>query len=52
MEIRRYRQSDCEELTELFYNTVHVVNAKDYTKEQKVERQGDFLINYVMEKEN
>lgn len=34
MEIRKYRQSDCRELTELFYNTVHTVNAKDYTKEQ------------------
>ena len=34
MEFRRYQQSDCEELTELFYNTVHTVNAKDYTKEQ------------------
>lgn len=34
MEIRKYRQSDCKALTELFYNTVHTVNAKDYTKEQ------------------
>lgn len=34
MEIRRYRQSDCWEVTELFYNTVHTVNAKDYTKEE------------------
>lgn len=34
MEIRRYQQSDCKELAELFYNTVHTVNAKDYTKEQ------------------
>lgn len=34
MEIRRYRQSDCKELAELFYNTVHAANAKDYTKEQ------------------
>lgn len=34
MEIRRYRQSDCKELTELFYNTVHTVNAKDYMKQQ------------------
>lgn len=34
MEIRGYRQSDCRELTELFYNTVHTVNAKDYTEEQ------------------
>lgn len=34
MEIRKYQQSDCRELTELFYNTVHTVNVKDYTKEQ------------------
>ena len=26
--------SDCKELTDLFYNTVHNVNAKDYTREQ------------------
>jgi putative acetyltransferase len=34
VDIRQYQQSDCKELTELFYNTVHTVNAKDYTKEQ------------------
>lgn len=34
MIIRDYKPSDCKELTELFYNTVHTVNAKDYTKEQ------------------
>lgn len=34
MEIRKYQPSDCEELAELFYNTVHTVNVKDYTKEQ------------------
>lgn len=34
MLIREYQKSDCKELTELFYNTVHTVNAKDYTKEQ------------------
>lgn len=34
MDIRRYQQSDCKELAELFYNTVHAVNAKDYTTEQ------------------
>lgn len=34
MEIRQYQQSDCKILTELFYNTVHTVNAKDYTVEQ------------------
>ncbi|MBU3877173.1 GNAT family N-acetyltransferase [Faecalicatena sp. AGMB00832] len=34
MRIRAYQPSDCEEMAELFYNTVHTVNAKDYTKEQ------------------
>lgn len=34
MLIREYQSSDCKELVELFYNTVHTVNAKDYTKEQ------------------
>ena len=34
MIIRKYQPSDCKELTNLFYNTVHSVNAKDYTKEQ------------------
>ena len=31
----RYRTSDCEKLAELFYNSVHSVNAKDYTEEQR-----------------
>ena len=34
MLIREYVTSDCKQLAELFYQTVHVVNAKDYTKEQ------------------
>ncbi len=34
MELRRYQQSDLKELMELFYNTVHIVNARDYTKKQ------------------
>ena len=34
MIIRDYQPSDCKEITELVYNTVHTVNAKDYTKEQ------------------
>ena len=34
MIIREYQSSDCKALTELFYNTVHTVNAKDYTNEQ------------------
>lgn len=34
MLIREYQPSDCKELAQLFYNTVHTVNAKDYSKEQ------------------
>lgn len=32
--IRKYNLSDCKENTQLFYDTVHSVNAKDYTKDQ------------------
>ena len=34
VQLRKYRTSDCEQLAELFYHTVHSVNAKDYTEEQ------------------
>ena len=34
MQLREYRPSDCKQLAELFYQTVHSVNSKDYTKEQ------------------
>ena len=34
MRLRKYRTSDCGHLTKLFYQTVHSVNAQDYTKEQ------------------
>lgn len=34
MILRKYQPTDCKELAELFYHTVHTVNAKDYTKEQ------------------
>lgn len=34
MEIRNYQPEDCKKLTELFYDTVHTINAKDYTEEQ------------------
>lgn len=34
MYIREYQPSDCKEIAALFYNTVHIVNAKDYSKEQ------------------
>lgn len=42
--IREYQPLDGKELRELFYHTVHTVNAKDYTKEQLdvwAERQAD-----------
>ena len=34
MQIRAYRPEDCTELAELFYHTVHTVNAKDYTAQE------------------
>ncbi|MGN0447666.1 MAG: GNAT family N-acetyltransferase [Acutalibacteraceae bacterium] len=34
MLLREYRTSDCEQLAKLFFQTVHSVNARDYTKEQ------------------
>ena len=34
MLIREYIASDCQQLAQLFYQTVHAVNAKDYTQEQ------------------
>ena len=34
MQLREYIPSDCAQMAELFYQTVHSVNAKDYTKEQ------------------
>lgn len=34
IKLREYKTTDYEQLEQLFYNTVHSVNAKDYTKEQ------------------
>lgn len=34
MQLREYKTSDCDQLARLFFQTVHSVNAKDYTKEQ------------------
>ena len=34
MELRPYAPADCAAMAELFYNTVHTVNARDYTPEQ------------------
>lgn len=35
MKLRTYRSEDCGELAQLFYETVHTVNAKDYNQEQR-----------------
>lgn len=32
--LREYQPSDCAQLAELFYQTVHSVNARDYAQEQ------------------
>lgn len=34
MNIRMYSSEDCKEIVELFYNTVHSVNSKDYNEAQ------------------
>lgn len=34
MLIRNYQSSDCKEIADLFYHTVHTVNAKDYANVQ------------------
>lgn len=34
MEIRKYQNTDFDEIAELFYNTVHSVNLKDYSQVQ------------------
>lgn len=33
--IRNYQPEDCREMAQLFYDTVHTVNAKDYSEEQQ-----------------
>ena len=33
IKIRRYQQGDVKFLKQIYYNTIHTVNAKDYTKE-------------------
>lgn len=58
MDIREYRPGDCEEMEKLFYNTVHTVNAADYTQEQlnvwangRVDREkwnASFLSHYTL----
>jgi len=46
MKLRAYRPEDCPELARLFYETVHTVNAGDYTQEQlNVWAAGDVDLN-------
>ena len=46
MKIRTYQPEDCKTLIELFYNTVHTVNAADYT-EQQLDAWADGNIDYA-----
>ena len=32
VKLREYKTTNCEQMAKLFYNTVHSVNAKDYTE--------------------
>jgi len=34
MKVRKYKLEDCKEIYELFCNTVHAINIRDYTQEQ------------------
>lgn len=34
MKLRLYKSTDCPSLAQLFYDTVHTINARDYTPEQ------------------
>jgi len=34
VEIRKYQFIDCKEIIEFFYNTVHTINARDYSQAQ------------------
>jgi len=34
MIVRKYKPDDCTLMAKLFYDTVHTINARDYTKEQ------------------
>ncbi len=65
MELRRYHSNDCDQIVQLFYQTVHTVNAyldrlfakpffdkRGYKtmKQQQVQRDQEYLTNFVMEK--
>lgn len=34
IQVRRYRDKDVESLSQIYYNTIHIINARDYTKAQ------------------
>lgn len=34
IQVRHYQDGDAEFLSQIYYNTIHMVNAKDYSKEQ------------------
>jgi ribosomal protein S18 acetylase RimI-like enzyme len=35
IQVRRYQDGDAEFLSQIYYNTIHTVNAKEYTQEQR-----------------
>lgn len=34
VEIRNYKKSDAKEIAQIYYNTIHEINIRDYSKEQ------------------
>lgn len=34
MELRKYRSSDCATLAQIYYDTIHTINARDYSPAQ------------------
>jgi len=51
MIVRKFRKGDEQEIWKLFYNTIHIVNIQDYTKEQVAAwAPDDFDINIAIKK--
>ena len=58
MKIRNYTEADCDEMTDLFFNTVHSINKSDYSTQQlnawatgnidKIKWHNSFLEHYTI----
>ena len=56
--VRKYKDGDCQAVSRLFFDTVHTVNSKDYSKEQLsvwassadslIARRNDLLAQYTL----